>query len=439
MSRFGLSAVAVAAWLGAESVAVAAPVAVEVSDPDVLFDRGDFPAAAVAYEKRWRVTSDPYDGVNAVIALRCAGQYSRALALLHEVQAPQHPGALLEIEKLLDSSLGMLTGVIEWQGSVPADAILVVDGGPAEIVDGKPIVNAGRRNIELHRTGCETFRWTGVVNPGQRVPIPFHFVCHSLPGSIHLTLSGAAGARVRVDGRETLLASYDADFPVAPGQHHVEVTRRGLSLLDRRVYVPPATSRSIAVAVPWRAKSSGIVLGVTSQVIVSAQGPTATGGVVFGYQQNFVHRELEDWIDRSVTGELLAVGGLATTGVGEGTQARPWFGLVAGVPHLLPPLWQVTADGATWVLDLEPALLAFGIARASRPSALRGFSESASVTYAGLSPIILTCELPFAHAELALWPLGLQWHQSYALLDGPATRAYAGWLSLTLGWKVLGD
>jgi hypothetical protein len=55
--------------------------------------------------------------------------------------------------------------------------------------------------------------------------------------------------------------------------------------------------------------------------------------------------------------------------------------------------------------------------------------------------VTLTAELPFAHAELALWPAGVLLHRGFGtVLDEQEAKAtHAASLGLTIGWKVLGD
>jgi hypothetical protein len=399
-----------------------------------LFIGGDYRAAAAAFETRWEASRDPHDGLNAVIALRSAGAYAHGLALLERVRGGGViPADVGSRAKLLDTTLRELTGTIAIE-KMPPDATLEVDGGPAWRSAGEIVVNVGRRELSVARPGCDVFRWTGTVRPGQRVAVDVTLVCHEIAGSIHVNLSGAAGAHIRIDGRPFITSTYDFDIPEPPGLHHVDITRRGILLSEETVTVPPAASATVHAVAPWRAKGSGLILGATAQGIVATNGATGATGVLFGYQNG------GGGVDPGAQLELIVMVGAATTGVGEGAAPRVWLGMTAGVSNLLPALWQRKTGGTTWVLDFDPTLATFQVAPTSEPSFIPGVDATANVTYLGLLPLVLTADLPFAHAELAVFPAGVLVHKGFALLDeGRAQVTHAASLALTVGWKVLGD
>jgi hypothetical protein len=401
-----------------------------------LFAGGDYRAAAAAFEARWEASHDPHDGLNAVIALRSAGAYAHGLALLDRVRgAGSLPPDVGSRVKLLDTTLHELTGTIALE-KLPPEATLEVDGGPAWRSGGEIVVNVGRRELSIARPGCDPFRWTGTVRPGQRVAVAVSLVCHEVAGSIHVNLSGAAGAHIRIDGQPFVTSTYDFDVPEPPGLHHVDITRRGILLSEETVTVAPAKSATVHAVAPWRAKGSGLILGATAQGIVATNGPTGSTGVVFGYQNG----SFSGGIDPGAAIELIVMFGAATTGVGEGAAPRLWLGMTAGISNLLPALWQRKTGATTWVLDFEPTLATFQVAPTSEPSFIPGVDATANVTYLGLLPVVLTADLPFAHAELAVFPAGVLVHKGFALLDERRAQVtHAASLALTVGWKVLGD
>jgi hypothetical protein len=408
-------------------------------DARTLFGAGQYRAAAAAFEARWEASHDAHEGLNAVIALRSAGAYAHGLALLDRVRAesPSLPPDVASRARLLDATLHDLTGTLALDGEgLPSEATLEVDGASAWRSGGAIVVDVGRREVSIVRPGCDVFRWAGTVRPGQRVSVPVSFTCHALPGSIHVNLSGAAGARIQIDGSRFDSDAYDFDTPEAPGEHRVQIKRRGIVLADESVTVPPGTSVSVSAHVPWRAKATGIVLGATTEGIAATSGTTGAVGVVFGYQALSFSR----LIDPGPTLELLVMLGTATTGVGEGAAPRVWLGMTAGVANLLPTLWQRRTGKTTWIFDFEPTLATFQAAPISESTGIPGVDATASVTYLGLMPVVVTAEFPFAHAELAVFPAGVVLHRGWSLIgEGASEVTHAASLALTIGWKVLGD
>lgn len=434
----GLAAAAIATLLPTASVAQPSV------DPRALFTEGQYRAAAAAYEERWRASKGSADGLNAVIAWRTAGRYAHARALLSMVRDDKLQGDLVSRAELLDRKLGELTGSIELTGDVlPREAVVLVDRGPVERAQGAMIVDVGRRELTIDRAGCERFRWSGVVRPDQRVSVPVALVCHALPGSLHVTLHGGGGARLRIDDRVVAMQEYDYATPLDPGLHDVHLERRGVKLYDERLRVDAAASQDIDVRVPWRAKSSGLIVAAASFGIAATNGATAAAGLGLGYIRSDITGGAP--ADPGISAELLVLGGVATTGVGEdegeGSGARPWLGMIAGVLHILPPLWQRRSGRIMWILDFDPGIGTFQAAPTSRDTAIRGISETARVLYIGVSALTLTAELPILHAELALWPVGLASHTGFGLTgdDRPSKLTHAASIGLTIGESFLGN
>ncbi|HUH03187.1 MAG TPA: hypothetical protein VML75_14420 [Kofleriaceae bacterium] len=423
------AALALAAVLGA-----AGPVHAETSDARSLFAGGQYAAAAAAFEAGWRSDRSSADGINAVVSWRVAGRYAHARVLLEEVAAApsidaEHAARIPAIRATLDE----LTARLVLAGQRHGDTI-AVDRAPAEALGDELVVDVGRRELVIERPGCEPFTWNGSLAPTERRSIQVEVVCKHAPGSLHVTLSGAAGGEVVVDGEVHRMTGFDLDLPLAPGSHDVEVKRRGVVVLARRVEIASNATVRLERKIPLAAKAAGYVVGLGGSTSLDSGGGVAGAGLTLGY---IVPLGIGT-ASRGARGLMwLHLGiGAGNRGVLDGRVQ--WTGMTGGFEDFLRPLWQRQWGRNFATLELEPGLLHFGVAR--RDAGLFAFDEAfGQVTYFHFVPLILTVDVGGVHGQIALWPLGFSTYSESRFGDHLKDTGYSAGLSTMWGFAFLGN
>lgn len=432
------------------AVAVMALVRVaHASDPHALFDAGNFDAAAAEYERLWQANAKPADGINAVVAWRAAGHYAHARVMLAEVKRRSPPtGKQASFVELLGERLESVTGVLAIENAA-TDLVVKLDGVPAELLDGQIVVDVGRRDLTVERHGCEPYHDTLLVRPTERVVVAPKLVCKQLPGSLHVEIHGVEGGLVIADGTEHEFESYDVDFPLDPGPHHVIVQRRGTIVDDEQLMIASGQTTPRKLDIPWRARNFGFLfetsqLGLASPHGVSAVTTLGAGfyGVLGGAKPANTSKPGKPAFDHHIGWHGMIFFGVD---VGAGTStldgisggATFWVGMHAGA-RLLPPLWSARHGSTAYTLDFDP--LVGNFYGTGRGNALEGRRSTAFVAHA--APLTLTIETQLAHFEVAAWPLGMVFlggdnpgngNNSWDIGRG---KSYSAALTLSAGWSL---
>jgi hypothetical protein len=403
-------------------------------DPRALFASGQYAAAAAGFESLWQQRHDFATGINAVIAWRSAGKYAHARVLLDTLARGPVPAEYEARVRLLRTRLESLTASVSLQGDpLSKDAVVRIDNAPAVRLGRDLVAQVGRRQLSVEQPGCNPFRWQGVLRPGQRVPVVVRLVCPVTPGSLHITLNGGAFADIRVDGKPVPPQEpYDSDLSLAPGDHQLEVIRRGIVVHSAPVTIASAAKTNVRVDLHWRSKATGLVAAASGFAWTGPMESTAAGAVTLGYFRS-LEESPEKVADARVGMLFLVHFGVAATDLGL-PGPRVLMGVSGGVQHLLPPVWQARTGSTLWVLDVEPGLMTFSVSPKTQGKDLD--EKYDSITHWGFTPVVLTTELPFLHLETAFWPVGIASHTDRRW--GDADLKYGFGLSLTAGWSALG-
>lgn len=400
-------------------------------DPRALFADGQYPAAAAAFESRWRAEHRAVDGVNAAVAWRSAGRYARARALLGEVLREASVGEPLKSRaELLRKRLEELTGTLVLTGDpVPSDAPVTVDGAAAERDGDAVLVDVGARELLVRPEGCDAVSWRGTVRPATTVPVEVTLTCARVPGSVHVTLERAAGATVTIDGKDRELEVSDLAQRLAPGPHRVRLARRGLTLLDRTVEVPSGGEVALTRLAPWRAQDPAFTIGVVAPALVAPR--TATGVGIAGHAPLFARRGAAPG-----SYAFMELAGGLTNAIEPTADAGTWVMATVGWWRVLPPLPSF-GTSVPWSVSVEP-LTAWYATRADDAV------EGASQDFWGFGAIVVDAELPAgAHLELRAFPAS--WSRRYSggggIVGPERTAGEKRWspsFTAAISWRVGG-
>lgn len=418
-------------------LAATAPVRAQLDgdqDPRLLFGQGRHAAAAALFERRWREGGGAADAVNAVVAWRTAGRYARARALLARVRRQTAlDGGRAERAALLDATLAQLTGTVVLVGTLPADAVITVDGDPPERLGDRIVVDLGEHQLDIERDGCEPFHWQGLVAPGAELRLPVQLACRAR-GTLHLVLVGERRARLAIDGAPVDIDG-ERELELAPGRHHLRLVHRSRLLIDDRIDVAEGSAATRRVRFPWRARRGGLYFAAAAGGVGGSAGAIGGLGLAVGWSGS-----------RFRAG--FSAGTAWTTARGIGCTygppcSHPWAGLELAYHLLQRPRWQSRPGRRQASLEIDP--MAIRIDQVRSNSFFGGFNPlqpavEPVVSHVGFLPITLTAELGWMHLEAVLWPVGITrrtFPRQLAPPDDPGGEVEYGLgatLALTAAW-----
>jgi hypothetical protein len=397
-------------------LAVAAPAAAEPS-PEELFDQRRYATAAAGFQQRWERDHDLKDGLNAVTAWRVAGRYARARVLLAEVVAAVTPeGEAAERAKLLEARLVELTVPVRFETALDTDAIVKIDGNPAQRLGGDVIVDVGDREISVEAPRCERWVTRETALPGVELALAVDLRCDRR-GTVHLVFLHERDADLRVDGAARRAGAGELDLALEPGAHRIEVRSAAGTLFDESVEVATGEVATRRVLYPWRASGGMWFFGFSTSAHGAALGASAFMGAALGRASDRWRWDFDIGLGRQPDG--VRVGGSAGLEV---------------TRHLLPPLWRARAAHAWWQAAAEPASLWFR--HMSRIGTVTTAIDGSAgvvqdVTTLHLGSLGLSLDAPSWHAEVRAWPLG-----AYLRHDDRARVSFGVAASLLLGFRL---
>ncbi|HUS31165.1 MAG TPA: hypothetical protein VMZ53_21795 [Kofleriaceae bacterium] len=405
----------------------------DIDDPRVLFAEGRFAAAAQVFERRWQAKGDATDGVNAVVAWRTAGRYARALTLLSRVrsgkQAPT--GAAATTAADLDERLGTLTAMARIEGKLDPNAVIRVDGEPAERFKDMLVLDVGEHDIEIEQPDCDRFLQQVTAYPSGKLVVAFKPRCDVM-GTLHVVLATDPGASFTVDGVEHTTTANEADVRLPAGEHQLSLAALERPVYDETVVVREKETTSLRIRYPWRARKLSFILGVTNEVRAGQFMVGTALGLTLGVWTPSFHATFD-------------IGAMVSNAKG----LEPYYG-AWGHPWLADTLVIHTPRAPVWHGKLGPYRLAFD----PQPLGIR-FDEIRAFSYAGIRtceeaeprvrawsvlPLALSADGPYAHFELTLWPASVLWYHPAAALCGdddlPSDIGFGAFVTLTGGWRL---
>jgi hypothetical protein len=378
--------------------------AAQEQDARALFAEGRYPAAAAAFERKWRAAKHEVDAVNAVVAWRLAGRYARARVLLAKLVDRGRPdGDLGAHVDALEQKLAVLTGTVTFTHAPSTAAIVKIDGDPPERIGRAIIVDVGEHEITVDQERCQRWRRAITVHPGEQLSLSVEATCDDR-GSLHVHLIGDPHGAIHIDGKLARAVNGDVDVPLAPGPHRLRVTASRRDVDDRSIEIRSARLTAIDVRYPWRARPFAWVFGFdTTTFFAGDSSQMLAMGVLIGIEGRRFRALLE--------GPASTCAGTEFGFVPTKTGGHPEESLILAWRPWLRPLLRGTARGWHVTFDADPLTARLSYFDVNFPLGLLARLEVRAQAVQ-LGSISLTADRGRWHAELVLWPFGV-WHYIY--------------------------
>jgi hypothetical protein len=193
-----------------------------------LYDAGDYRSALVHFEKAYELSKNPRVLFNVGVCWKDLTQYALAIRVWERALGFKDRLGAEDVRKLEFAVSAARPFVSTMQlVSDQMGALLSIDGneiGKTPFVEPIPI-DVGRRKLTLSKDGFVTSEKTIDVVQGKQIALAVNLVPQNKTGTVSISIAGAAGATLFMDGRELGPAPFNGE--IAEGPHTFEARAPG--------------------------------------------------------------------------------------------------------------------------------------------------------------------------------------------------------------------